>query len=101
MERKRAEEEARRREEDAKRDAEREEARRRAEADTQLKVRYYEVNTRLPNCSLDSSHRCTERQQVLRCNTQPVAPAHHERKNKTTLFAHVVCITHEGMLPEG
>ena len=44
MERKRAEEEARRRAEDAKRDAEREEARRRAEADTELKVRYYEVS---------------------------------------------------------
>ncbi|CAL5228929.1 g12157 [Coccomyxa viridis] len=43
MERKRAEEEARRRAEDLKRDAEREEARRRAEADTQLKVRYYEL----------------------------------------------------------
>lgn len=44
MERKRAEEEARRRAEDAQRDAEREDARRRAEADAELKVRYYEVH---------------------------------------------------------
>lgn len=50
VERKRAEEEAQRRAEDLKRDAEREEARRRAEADAQLKVRYYEV-IRLPPCS--------------------------------------------------
>ena len=55
MERKRAEEEARRRAEDLKRDAEREEARRRAEADTQLKVRYYEV-TCMQCCSPASSH---------------------------------------------
>ena len=50
VERKRAEEEAQRRAEDLKRDAEREEARRRAEADAQLKVRYYEVIL-LPRCS--------------------------------------------------
>ena len=43
MERKRAEEEARKRSEDLKREAEREETRRRAEADAELKVRYYEV----------------------------------------------------------
>ena len=43
MERKRAEEEARKRAEDLKREAEREETRRRAEADVELKVRYYEV----------------------------------------------------------
>ena len=65
MERKRAEEEARRRAEDLKRDAEREEARRRAEADTQLKVRYYEV-IRLPNCYAASSHAAPQ---------LPVAPA--------------------------
>lgn len=55
MERKRAEEEARRRAEDLKRDAEREEARRRAEADTQLKVRYYEV-IRMPPLHQIASH---------------------------------------------
>ncbi len=57
MERKRAEEEARRRAEDLKRDAEREEARRRAEADTQLKVRYYEV-IRLPPLPLITPITC-------------------------------------------
>ena len=44
MERKKAEEEGQRRAEDLRRDAEREEARRRAEADAELKVRYYEVS---------------------------------------------------------
>lgn len=44
MERKKAEEEAQRRAEDVRRDAEREEARCRAEADAELKVRYYEVS---------------------------------------------------------
>ena len=44
MERKKAEEEAQRRAEDLRRDAEREEARCRAEADAELKVRYYEVS---------------------------------------------------------
>lgn len=55
MERKRAEEEARKRAEDLKREVEREETRRRAEVDAELKVRYYEVSHPAHN-SLALSH---------------------------------------------
>ena len=78
MERKRAEEDAQRRAEDAKRDAEREEARRRAEADTQLKVRYYEVNYSLPQAIL---RRATiTKRHLLFCCLAVCTVQHHQQK---------------------